>query len=70
MKLYPWTETKRELEARIYCVKCGASNIVLARTGDKFWMDHEGVPTVRYCDACQFMMRLVRRKSGVEVLGG
>ena len=68
LKTYKWEQRKSALECRVWCPKCGASNIIWARDDQKFWSDHGGIPTVRYCDKCSYGIRLIRRESGVDVL--
>ena len=68
-KLYPWTKlVRQEIEARIYCPKCGASKMIHGNDNPQFWETENRHPWLMcQCDKCRAFITIKKRPAGVTV---
>lgn len=66
-KLIPWDRvSKSNLEARVYCPKCGKSKVIEGYSND-FWLASNMGSKVAQCDSCRAFISYRILKEGIEI---
>ena len=70
MSFTTWEERgKRELEARVYCPKCGVTKFLTAHdTPYYFEVAARKAFEFTNCDKCGFLFKIKKTKTGVEII--